>query len=136
VIRNATEQDIARITEIRNSVRENGLSDPSRVTIEEVRWFIANPGLFVWEEHAHIRGFSAADPRTGNIWALFVDNAQQGRGIGRALLDQACSLLKEAGFDRIWLTTAPGTRAERVYREAGWQAVGKKDNEVLFEMTL
>jgi hypothetical protein len=33
--------------EIRAGVRENKLRDPSRVTIEDVCWFVDNPGIFV-----------------------------------------------------------------------------------------
>ncbi|MDM9622547.1 GNAT family N-acetyltransferase [Rhizobium sp. S96] len=54
------------------------------MTIADIQWFIANPGLWVWQEGGDIRGFSAVDPRNGYVWALFVDNAAAGRGIGRA----------------------------------------------------
>jgi GNAT superfamily N-acetyltransferase len=135
LIRKATESDIPRIFEIRNNVRENKLSDPSRVTIEDTRWFVANPGIFVWEEDDQVVGFSAADPRNGNIWALFMHQAYERRGIGRALFERACEVLREAGFTRIWLTTDPGTRAEAFYRAAGWQVAGRKGGELLFEAT-
>ncbi len=107
LIRRATENDIPRITEIRNNVRENKLTDPTRVTIEHVRWFISNPGIFVWEEAGQVVGFSAADPRNGSIWALFMDQAYEGRGIARALFEQACAVLRDAGFVRMWLKRAP-----------------------------
>jgi GNAT superfamily N-acetyltransferase len=135
LIRRAIESDIPRITEIRNNVRENKLIDPTRVTIEDLRWFISNPGIFLWEEDGRVVGFSAADPRNGNIWALFMDQAYEGRGIARALLKQACTVLSEAGLKRMWLTTDPGTRAEAFYRAAGWQVVGHRGCELLFETT-
>ncbi len=121
MIRKATERDIARIVEIRNSVSENRLSDPGKVTLDDLRWFIANPGIFVWEQDGEVQGFSAGDPCNGNIWALFVDDAYARRGIGTSLLASACSALMDAGYDRIWLTTDPGTRAEKLYRQAGWK---------------
>ena len=99
--------------EIRAAVRENKLRDPSRVTVEDVYWFIDNPGIFVWEEDGGIVGFSAADQRNGSIFALFVDEAYEGRGIGRVLFERACNVLIDAGCPRMWLTTWPGTRAER-----------------------
>ena len=40
MIRKATRLDIPRIMEIRAGVRENKLRDPSRVTIEDVCWFV------------------------------------------------------------------------------------------------
>jgi ribosomal protein S18 acetylase RimI-like enzyme len=85
MIRNANVSDIPRIFEIRGAVHENKLRDPSRVTIEDLRWFIANPGIFVWDEDGRIVGFSAADPRDGSIFALFVAPAFEGREFGRLL---------------------------------------------------
>jgi hypothetical protein len=57
LIRKATRVDVPRIMEIRAAVRENKLRDPSRVTVEDVYWFIDNPGIFVWEEDGGIVGF-------------------------------------------------------------------------------
>jgi GNAT superfamily N-acetyltransferase len=133
LLRRATEDDIARIFEIRNNVRENRLNHPSRVTIDDVRWFIANPGIFVWEEDGRVVGFSAADPRNGSIWALFMDRAYERRGIARHLFEQACAVLRDAGCRRMWLTTAPRTRAEAFYRAAGWRAAGWSGGDLLFE---
>jgi len=48
LIRKAAGADIPRLMQIRNGVRENALRDPSRVTMEDYRWFIDNPGIFVW----------------------------------------------------------------------------------------
>jgi GNAT superfamily N-acetyltransferase len=136
LIRRATTNDIPRITEIRNNVRENKLADPTRVALEHVRWFISNPGIFVSEEDGQVVGFSAADPRNGSIWALFMDQVYEGRGIARALFEQACAVLRDAGFERMWLTTDPGTRAEAFYRTAGWNVIGHRGGEMLFEVTV
>jgi len=133
LIRKAEKDDIARIMQIRAGVRENRLRDPSRVTIEDVSWFVDNPGIFVWEEDGMIVGFSAGDPRNGNVFALFVEEAYEGRGIGRALFDCACNVLIEAGCRRMWLTTWPGTRAQRFYRCAGWHVTGTDDGNLVFE---
>ena len=133
MIRNATRADIPRIMEIRAAVRENRLRDPSRVPIERVAWFVDNPGIFVWEEGGEVVGFSAADPRDGSIFALFVEAAHERRGIGRALFERACEVLVAAGCPRMWLTTWPGTRAERFYRAAGWRVTGTEDGNLVFE---
>jgi len=133
MIRNANESDIPRIVEIRGAVHENKLRDPSRVTIEDLRWFIANPGIFVWDEDGHIVGFSAADPRDGSIFALFIDPAYQGRGFGRLLFERACTVLRAARCQRMWLTTSPATRAERFYRNAGWKVTGVEGDQLVFE---
>ncbi|WP_354541080.1 GNAT family N-acetyltransferase [Rhizobium sp. OAE497] len=112
--------------EIRLTVRENVLADPNKVTPDDYRWFVRNPGIFVWEEDGGIHGFAAADTRNGNIWALFVDQAYCGRGVGRALLSSVCSVLRTAGFEKAWLTTDPNTRAERFLSQgrlaACWRA--------------
>jgi ribosomal protein S18 acetylase RimI-like enzyme len=124
VIRRATEADLPRIAEIRFSVRENRLSDPSRVPPEMVTWFLDNPGFRVWEEGGRVRGFAAHDPRDGSIWALFVDPEDERRGIGSALLEDELALLREAGAGRIWLTTDPASRAAGFYRRRGFVQEG------------
>lgn len=133
MIRKASKDDIPRIMEIRAGVRENRLRDPSRVTMEDVFWFVDNPGIFLWEEDGSIVGFSAGDPRNGNIFALFVEERYERRGIGKALFERACKVLVDAGCTRMWLTTWPGTRAERFYREAGWRVTGTDDGNLVFE---
>jgi GNAT superfamily N-acetyltransferase len=136
LIRWATQGDVARIFEIRTNVRENRLDDPARVTVEDVRAFIADTGMFVWEDAGQVVGFSAADPRDGSIWALFVDPAYEGRGIGRALFERACAVLWAAGYTRLWLTTDRGTRAETFYRAAGLEVTATRGNELVFEMVV
>jgi GNAT superfamily N-acetyltransferase len=136
LIRKATRDDIPRIMEIRAGVRENMLRDPSRVTVGDVAWYIDNPGIFVWVDDQRIVGFSAADPRNGNVFGLFVEEFYEGRGIGQALFERACDVLVEANCPRMWLTTWPGTRAERFYREAGWQVTGEDDGNLVFERPL
>jgi len=134
MIRRARPDDHARVTEIRNSVTENVLGDPSRVTIEHYKWFEQNPGVWLWEEDGRILGFSAADTRDGSIWALFIDPAHEGRGIGRALFAKALDSLREAGHRTGSLTTQPGSRADRFYQKAGWKVMGTTDRgERIFE---
>ena len=133
VIRKASRADIPRLKEIRDTVRENKLGDPSRVTIDHYHWFIDNPGIFVWEEEGTIVGFSEADPRDCSICALFMDAAHEGRGIAQALFERACNVLRDAHCSRMWLTTDPGTRAERFYRRAGWRVTGSRNGELVFE---
>jgi GNAT superfamily N-acetyltransferase len=60
-------------------------------------------------------------PQTGNIWALFVDPAHEGRGYGRRLLEAMVSWLFARGLTKLYLSTAPNTRAARFYDAAGWQ---------------
>jgi len=136
MLRKAVVDDISGLKLVRSSVVENILGDPSKVTDDDYEWFVKNPGVAIWEEHGVIVGFSAADPRQGNIWALFVAPGFEGKGIGSCLLAEACSCLLSAGVEHAWLTTDASTRAEWFYRAAGWEHVGEKDNELLFERSL
>jgi GNAT superfamily N-acetyltransferase len=136
-IRRANHADIPRIHEIRSQARENRLSDPAAVTPEDIVWFIENPGIWVWDEGGRLKGFSAADTRDATVWALFVDPAHEGEGVGRALFQAALDTLRDAGHRSATLSTDPGTRAELFYRSAGWTAVGRTaKGELLFQSSL
>ena len=136
-IRRANDGDWPRIREIRSAVRENQLSDPSLVTPEDFRWFTDGPGIWLWQDDERINGFSASDTRDGSIWALFVDPAHEGRGIGSALLQAALTILREAGHRTATLSTGPDTRASRFYRTAGWSEDGSTTKgELRFRLPL
>lgn len=136
-LRRATLADIDRLMEIRAAVRENILSDPGSVTPADYDRFLRQNRIWVSLENARISGFSASDERDGTIWALFVDPAFVGRGIGTTLLDLACRDLKADGHAVARLGTDPGTAADRLYRHLGWQDLGLDDSgEVIFERPL
>jgi GNAT superfamily N-acetyltransferase len=93
---------------------------------------------FVAEEQGRIAGFVATQAqrnpalaqRTGNIMVLFVAPEEQGRGIGRALLDRALEYLRHGGMHavqiggrvpRFWPgvpNTMPGALA--FFQAQGW----------------
>jgi GNAT superfamily N-acetyltransferase len=137
-IRPATREDIPRLIEIRNGVRENPLTDPGAVTEADAERFIEAGMLWVWQEaDGLVTGFSAADAQDGSIWALFVAPGHDGKGIGRALLAKACDGLRATGHREAWLTAEPGTPAERHYRAAGWTASGTgAEGELIFRKAL
>lgn len=137
MIRSATSSDIPRLIEIRGSVRENRLSDPSRVTVADYGWYISHGPIHVWEENGVIAGLSASDPRDASIWGLFVDPGYEGRGIGQALIAAACRSLTDVGHGKAKLSTDAGMRAERFYLRNGWCAQGFTERgEVIFTKTL
>lgn len=138
MIRAATRVDIPRIFEIRHGVRESRLTDPGAVTEAAAERFIDAGALWVWQEpDGLVAGFSAGDTRDGSVWALFVAPGHEGKGIGRALLSKACDALRKAGHCEAWLTTEPGSRAERHYRAAGWTADGRSaKGELIFHKAL
>lgn len=135
-IRMATLSDIPRLQEIRAAVRENVLNNPALVTLADYHAHIDGRGrTWVAEHDGEIVGFSSADRETASIWALFVDPAHAGRGHGRRLLDQAVAWLWACDAPRIVLSTEPGSRAESVYRAAGWLVTGTSPSgELKFEL--
>jgi GNAT superfamily N-acetyltransferase len=138
MIRKAVRADHPRITEIRLSVRENELAKSKYAAVDRTAdWIFDNAAFWVWEEDGAIQGFSAADPRNGEIFALFVHPAYEGRGIGRTLLPLSCQTLRDSGYKVATLTTAPGTRAERLYRRDGWTETGRNDDgQIIFQKAL
>lgn len=135
--REATLEDIRAMQVVRHSVKENVLSNPALVTDEDCEEYITRRGRgWVCEVDKQVLGFAIADLADNSIWALFVDPAHEGRGIGRQLHDAMLRWYFEQTDKTVWLTTAPSTRAAAFYEKAGWKATGTKANgEIKFEMT-
>lgn len=135
LIGTARESDIPAIQMVRNAVRENRLSDPSRVTDQDVKTFLFDRGKgWVALVENNVVGFAIGDLQDANIWALFVLPEYEGNGIGRALHDRMVDWMFDQGLDSIWLSTDPGTRAETFYLRAGWQETGiTPSGEIRFE---
>ena len=121
---------------IRMSVRENRLSDQTRVQSRDYMAFVERDGrAWVAEMDGRIVGFAVADLVRSNVWALFVEPGYEGRGIGRQLHDRMMNWLFGSGATLVWLSTDPATRAERFYREAGWRYVRQEEHGAArFEM--
>lgn len=136
-LRRARPADLPRIGEIRHAVKENVLSDPSRVSDEEVAWYMEQAIFLVSEEAGELVGFACANHQTGFVWALFIDPAHEGRGHGRALLDAALEHLAADGHRQAFLTTGAATRAARFYQEHGWRDRGRNlDGQMVFVKAL
>jgi GNAT superfamily N-acetyltransferase len=133
----ATIADIESMHRVRLAVSENRLRDPSRVLPEDYRRMLESDGRgWVYEVNGDVVGFGVADRVRRNIWALFVAPGYERRGIGRSLHDTMVEWLFRIAPDSIWLTTEPGTRAERFYAAAGWRRVQvERNGEVRFELT-
>jgi ribosomal protein S18 acetylase RimI-like enzyme len=63
--------------------------------------------------------------RLGEITHLMVAPAGQGRGIGRALVEEACRRGERADLERMVVVTPPGWGAERFYVRLGWTRRGE-----------
>lgn len=137
IYREATIKDIPQIQVVRNQVKENTLSDPSLVSDADCVEFLTLRGRgWVCEKDETIVGFSIADLREHNIWALFIHPDHEGQGIGKELH----RLMMEWYFSQtdhtVWLGTSPQTRAEEFYKQQGWKNVGVVNKgEVKFEMS-
>lgn len=122
VYREATVVDIPAIAAIRLEVVENSLTDPGRVNRGMYHEYLTTAGKgWVCEVNRTIAGFSIANRRDAQVWALFVHPEFEGRGIGKELLSRAVDWLFDQGIDMISLTTDPDTRAEKLYQAQGWQ---------------
>ena len=137
VLRRALPQDIDQLIRIRGAVLENRLRDPASVTREDYDWFVSRGLVWLAEANGQIAGFSAGDPRDGTIWALFVDPAREGAGLGAALLAKVCEDLRAEGHSSLRLSTDPGTKAYRLYARLGWEEQGLlADGEMEFLLRL
>lgn len=136
-VRPAVTADIADMHRIRLSVRENRLTDPARVTLASYEPFVAAGDALVTVQGGEVLGFAALDAEAASIWALFVDPAAEGSGIGRSLLAALCTRARERGLGELRLTTAEGSRAQLFYSNAGWTDVGRAANgEIVFLLHL
>ena len=135
--REATIQDIPQMHTIRIAVKENILPDPSMIKEEDYANFLTVRGKgWVCEIEKEIVGFAIIDLKEKNIWALFVHPDFENNSIGKRLHDIMLRWYFDQTKETIWLGTAPGTRAEKFYRKAGWKEVGVHGKgEIKFEMT-
>lgn len=133
--RRAVRGDVGEIQRVRHAVRENRLVS-TVITDDDVIQAIERTGRgWVTEVDGRIVGFAVGNAETGNIWALFVEPEHEGQGHGRRLHDAMVQWLWTRGLQRLWLTTEPGTRAQRFYERAGWRNCGLQPNgELRFEL--
>jgi GNAT superfamily N-acetyltransferase len=105
----------------------------------QVQHFRRQPGggeRWVVEEDGRVVGFISfgppreerdQEPGAGEVWALMIRTAAQGRGHGRALLTRATERLAEDGYRTglLWVfeAYAPG---RRFYEAMGWRADGER----------
>ncbi|MBS1920530.1 MAG: GNAT family N-acetyltransferase [Bacteroidetes bacterium] len=137
IFRQATIDDIESMHEVRLAVTENALTNPDLITFNDYKEYLLQRGLgWVCESGNVIVGFAIVDLNQNNVWALFVKPGFEMKGIGRKLHDTMLECYFSNTTEPIWLSTAPGTRAETFYRKAGWVQTGVRVNgEIKFEMT-
>ena len=138
VFREAQIGDIKQIQVVRNSVKENMLSNPALVSDKDVEDYITRRGKgWVCIIGESIVGFAIADLQDKNIWALFIHPDFERKGIGKKLHDDMLDWYFSKTDEPVWLGTSPGTQAEAFYRKVGWKEVGVHGKgEIKFEMSL
>ena len=125
-LRAATPADLPRLVAIRDAVRENPLVRRELVTAADYLAMIGRGTCWVWEDADGVHGFASAAPgHDAPAWALFVHPDAERLGAGAALLARLTDELWARGHRRLALDTRSGTRAEQVYRAAGWRETGR-----------
>lgn len=137
MLREAILSDIPQVQIVRNSVKENMLSNPALVSDADCEEFITQRGKgWVYETAGKIVGFAIVDLKENNIWALFLHPDYEKKGIGRQLHDTMLHWYFAKTKETLWLGTAFNTRAEKFYRAAGWKENGMNGaKEIRFEMS-
>lgn len=123
--REASINDIPQIQQVRHSVKENVLSDPSLVTDADVEDYLTRRGKgWVCEIGERIVGFAIADLQDHNIWALFLHPDYERKGFGKVLHGLMLDWYFSQTAETVWLSTEAHSRAEGFYRKMGWQEAG------------
>ncbi|MES2513941.1 MAG: GNAT family N-acetyltransferase [Bacteroidota bacterium] len=137
IFREATVDDITQLQVVRNSVKENVLSEPALVPDKDYEPYLKARGKgWVCEIDGTIIGFAIVDLVDHNIWALFLHPGFEKKGIGKQLHNIMLDWYFNQTQQSVWLGTAPGTRAELFYKHMGWTVIGTHGKgEVKFEMT-
>ena len=135
--REAGKGDIPQMQIVRNSVKENQLSNPTLVKDADYEEYLLSRGKgWICEVNNSVVGFAIVDLHENNIWALFVTPANAEKGIGKKLHSLMLNWYFEQTQQTVWLGTAPNSRAEIFYTKQGWTKVGMHgNNEIKFEMT-
>ena len=134
-IRQALRADVPGIQRVRASVRENILRSTAIMDADVIHAIEDTGRGWVIEQAGEVIGFAVGNAENGNIWALFVDPAHEGRGHGRRLHDAMVAWLWSSGLRRLWLTTEAETRAQHFYEAAGWKIRGRlPSGELIFEL--
>lgn len=129
--------DIPELMDIRNSVQENVLSNPNRFSESDYAEYIFQRGFgLLYRVENLIQGFAVIDLQKQNIWALFVRNGKERKGLGRELHNSLLKKYFSKQRETLNLSTEPNTYAEKFYEIAGWEKVGKnEDGEIVFLMS-
>ena len=131
--REMTLDDIHAAFRVRTSTVENPLTmqrlrDHYNLTPETLAEAIQG-SLKGWvcEVDNEVVGFAMGDSQAGELSVLAVLPEQEGKGIGKNLLELVEQWLKQHGHNEIWLMTTPDPtlRAYALYKSKGWVPTGE-----------
>jgi len=135
-LRIALDTDIDDLFRIRTSVRDNHLSVEQMaelgITHDTLPAMLTGAGRgWVAEQQGQVVAFSMADAEDATIFAVFVDPAFEGHGLGKRLTQAAEEWLFAQGCTEIWLNTDNNrdVRANGFYRHLGWIEEGPAEDE-------
>jgi ribosomal protein S18 acetylase RimI-like enzyme len=118
----------------------DGLSVDERLSQHRLTLEHPRPDWRVWvaDEERSVVGFAItgpsedadADPRTAELYAIYLDPGVYGTGVGRQLFTHAIEDLRERGFKAatLWVLES-NARARRFYELAGWKLDGTTTTE-------
>lgn len=137
IFRIAEHSDIKQMQVVRHLVKENTLSNPDLVPDKVVAYYISEKGKgWVCEVNGQVVGFSIIDLLEKSVWALFVNPDFAEKGVGKELHRLMLNWYFQQTEDKVFLGTAPNTRAARFYALQGWTQTGSYPNgELKFEMS-
>lgn len=143
-IRIATPEDVPGMFEVRTQVRENHMSLAELaqlgITPDSLPAMLIGSGRgWVASEEGKVVAFAMADASEATVFAMFVHQSHEGKGLGRQLMQAAECWLEAQGCSEIWLLTDadPHVRANGFYRHLGWIDDGiQDDGQVRFTKSL
>ncbi|MEV6345423.1 GNAT family N-acetyltransferase [Actinoplanes sp. NPDC051851] len=143
VVRQATEADVTSIAEVCTKAYQVAYADilpegfidrmiavyyteertAREIPPSEPAWL----GYQVAEEDGRIVGVTGGgmkDPTTGEVFVLYLEPGQRGRGLGTLLLDAVTDRLREAGAKEQWVSVFLGNqKGIAFYRARGFRPV-------------
>lgn len=118
----------------------DGLRGEDRLEQHRLGLSQAPPEFRTWvvEDSGVVVGFAVtgpsedadAEPRVGEVYAIYLEPERVGTGLGRALLEHAIADLRERGFSAatLWVLQSNAV-ARRFYERAGWRSDGTVSSE-------
>ncbi len=128
-IRQRRSEDLQACVEALSQVHHGGGGYPTRWPADPQAWLSPTDALRVWVAadgprilgHVMVR---ADEQGAAEISRLFVAPSAQGRGIARALLDQARAFAAERGLQLTLQVTTGQDAAIALYERTGWRRTG------------